>query len=48
MRLMDLYFEAFKAFRKHTEADSNSQKLRKVIAHSNQQDEKVNRYQVHV
>lgn len=37
MRLIDLYFEAFRAFRKQTEADVNSQKLRKVISHSNQQ-----------
>ena len=35
MRLVDLYFEAFRAFRKQTKTESNSQKLRKLIAHSN-------------
>lgn len=38
MRLVDLYFQAFRAFRKHTKDDSKSQKLRKVIAHSNHKD----------
>lgn len=36
MRLIDLYHKAFKAFRSHTQEDTNSQKLRKVISNANQ------------
>ena len=36
MRLIDLYHKAFKAFRSHTQDESNSQKLRKIIANTNQ------------
>jgi hypothetical protein len=35
MRLLDLYFHAFRAFKKHTNEDLNSQKLRKAITYSN-------------
>ena len=35
MRLVDLYYRAFDAFRKHTKEESNSQKLRKHIANAN-------------
>ena len=36
MRLIDLYHKAFKSFRNHTQEDSNSQKLRKIISNANQ------------
>ena len=39
MRLMDLYYKAFKSLRNQTQEDSNSQKLRKIISHSNYQNE---------
>ena len=35
MRLIDLYYEAFKAFRKYTQEDTTSQKLRHIIAQTN-------------
>lgn len=39
MRLIDLYYLAFSAFRKHTLDNPLSQKLRSVISHSNHQNE---------
>lgn len=36
MRLIDLYHKAFKSFRNHTQEDSNSQKLLKIISNANQ------------
>ncbi len=35
MRLMNLYYHAFRAFRKYTKDDPKSQKLRNAIIHSN-------------
>jgi len=39
MRLLDLYFQAFRAFRKHTQDEINCQRLRKVISHADVQNE---------
>ena len=41
MRLIDLYYQAFRAFRKHTQNDTNSQKLRHIIAQSNAQKDRL-------
>ncbi|MDX9808193.1 MAG: hypothetical protein RBS87_06530 [Acholeplasma sp.] len=42
MRLIDLYYEAFKAFRKYTQDDLTSQKLRHIIAQTNPQKDNLN------
>lgn len=39
MKLLDIYYRAYMALRKHTLEDSNSQKLRKTIAHANSQND---------
>lgn len=39
MKLLDLYYRAFRSLRKHTKDDHHSQKLRKVIAHSSPKNE---------
>lgn len=39
MKLMELYFQAFRALRKHTKDDENSKKLRSAIIHSNHESE---------
>jgi hypothetical protein len=37
MRLLDLYYRAFRSFRSHTTEENTSQKLRKIISHANYQ-----------
>lgn len=39
MRLIDLYYRAFRDLRKHTQDDNNIQKLRKIISHANYQED---------
>jgi hypothetical protein len=39
MRLIDLYYRAFRAFRKHTEQNAESKKDRKAIVHSNRKED---------
>ncbi len=39
MRLIDLYYRAFNAFRKHTQNNSDSQKERKAITYANMKDD---------
>lgn len=39
MKLIDLYYHAFRAFRKHTQEDAGSQKIRHAIAQSDRQND---------